>query len=250
MSDRLAGRRDRLAVALAIPSALVRAGLAAGLREHGVDTALAADDWAAVQAAGFGGADVVIASADDPALRAGDSASLHSTDGVPLRAAGRASPRMADDSALCAETDDGPPLLLLARAGDPLVRVALAQQVAVLPERSTVAQIADGARAVARGLLVTTPALLDELLAPSPVLPRPPPREAREPAALREPLTPREREVLQQLALGRGNRAIAEALGISTHTAKFHVAQILAKLAAASRTDAVTQGLRAGLVEL
>ncbi len=119
------------------------------------------------------------------------------------------------------------------------------------------AQIAAAARAAAHGLVVTAPAWLDEALSAAnagAVVERahtrvslPPARDARLP---HEPLTPREREVLQQLVLGRGNRAIADALGISLHTAKFHVAQILAKLAAASRTDAVTQALRAGLVEL
>jgi two-component system, NarL family, nitrate/nitrite response regulator NarL len=65
-----------------------------------------------------------------------------------------------------------------------------------------------------------------------------------------EPLTPREREVLQLLAQGLPNRAIAVRLGISEHTAKFHVNAILGKLAAATRTEAVAQALRLGLVIL
>jgi DNA-binding CsgD family transcriptional regulator len=63
-------------------------------------------------------------------------------------------------------------------------------------------------------------------------------------------LTAREREVLRLMADGLGNKGIATALGISTHTAKYHVASVLAKLDAQSRTEAVTRGLREGLLPL
>lgn len=65
---------------------------------------------------------------------------------------------------------------------------------------------------------------------------------------LREPLTPREREVLQLLAAGLGNKEIAARLNVSDHTAKFHVASILGKLAASTRTEAVSIGMRRGLI--
>ena len=65
-----------------------------------------------------------------------------------------------------------------------------------------------------------------------------------------ETLTPRELQILRLLAEGLANRAIATQLTISEHTAKFHVGQILAKLGAESRTEAVTQGLRRGLILL
>jgi two-component system, NarL family, response regulator YdfI len=65
-----------------------------------------------------------------------------------------------------------------------------------------------------------------------------------------EPLTPREREVLELLAHGLSNRQIAERLGISEHTAKFHVAAVSAKLGASSRTEAVSRGVRRGLLTL
>jgi DNA-binding NarL/FixJ family response regulator len=64
------------------------------------------------------------------------------------------------------------------------------------------------------------------------------------------PLTPREREVLTAMAKGASNKAIARRLGISVHTAKFHVASILAKLDAESRTEAVTRAAQIGLVML
>jgi two-component system nitrate/nitrite response regulator NarL len=65
-----------------------------------------------------------------------------------------------------------------------------------------------------------------------------------------ELLTPREREVLRLMADGLGNKGIGTALGISAHTAKYHVAAVLAKLDAQSRTEAVTKGLREGLLPL
>lgn len=67
---------------------------------------------------------------------------------------------------------------------------------------------------------------------------------------LAEPLTRREREVLQMLAAGLGNKEIASRLGISDHTVKFHVASILGKLGAETRTEAVSLGIRRGLVLL
>jgi|SRR5919109_4386519 DNA-binding NarL/FixJ family response regulator len=65
-----------------------------------------------------------------------------------------------------------------------------------------------------------------------------------------EPLTPREIEVLELLAEGLPNKAIAERLKISDQTVKFHVASIAGKLGAANRTDAVRRAVRRGLVTL
>ena len=65
-----------------------------------------------------------------------------------------------------------------------------------------------------------------------------------------EALTTREIEVLEQLAEGLSNRAIAGRLGISDQTVKFHVASVMAKLGAANRTDAVRRAVREGLVTL
>ena len=65
-----------------------------------------------------------------------------------------------------------------------------------------------------------------------------------------EQLTAREREVLNLMSEGLGNREIALRLGISEHTAKFHASSILGKLGASSRTEAVSQGIRRGLISL
>ena len=63
-----------------------------------------------------------------------------------------------------------------------------------------------------------------------------------------EPLTPREIEVLELLAEGLANKAIAARLGISDQTVKFHVSSICGKLPAANRTDAVRRAIRRGLI--
>ncbi len=67
---------------------------------------------------------------------------------------------------------------------------------------------------------------------------------------LDQPLTPRELEVLTLLAEGASNKTIARRLGISVHTAKFHVGQLLDKLDAVGRTDAVAHAARLGVLHL
>lgn len=65
-----------------------------------------------------------------------------------------------------------------------------------------------------------------------------------------EPLTSRELEVFDLMSKGLSNKEIGGVLGISTHTAKFHVSQILAKVGASTRAEAVSSGLRMGLIGL
>ncbi|MBW8868371.1 MAG: response regulator transcription factor [Acidobacteria bacterium] len=69
-------------------------------------------------------------------------------------------------------------------------------------------------------------------------------------AGLDEPLTSREVQVLELLAEGLANKAIAARLGISDQTVKFHVASISSKLGAVNRTDAVRRAVRRGLITL
>jgi DNA-binding NarL/FixJ family response regulator len=73
-------------------------------------------------------------------------------------------------------------------------------------------------------------------------------RRATEPAEVE--LTPRELDVLTLLAEGASNKVIARQLGISVHTAKFHVGSILDKLDATGRTDAVAHAARRGVINL
>jgi two-component system, NarL family, nitrate/nitrite response regulator NarL len=101
-------------------------------------------------------------------------------------------------------------------------------------------RIGSAVRAVADGLLVVDAALAETVL-------RPP---AVGVADLVEPLTARELQVLQLVAEGLTNRRIGARLGISEHTAKFHVNAILGKLGARSRGEAVAQAARLGLLLL
>jgi DNA-binding CsgD family transcriptional regulator len=77
---------------------------------------------------------------------------------------------------------------------------------------------------------------------------------SRDAQSLLEPadieLTPRERDVLVLMAEGASNKAIARRLGISVHTAKFHVGSLLDKLDATGRTDAVAHAARRGVIHL
>lgn len=114
---------------------------------------------------------------------------------------------------------------------------------AVLPRDVSAAEMIAAIEAAAAGLTVLIPADLQALL---PASLRAEPSEP----TLGGTLTPREREVLALLAEGVGNKTIAWKLGISEHTVKFHVASIMGKLNATSRTEAVAVGIRKGLILL
>lgn len=103
-------------------------------------------------------------------------------------------------------------------------------------------EIINSVRSVASGLTVVDPARLPEVLASGQT------HLFRSDST--EPLTPREKEVLQLLADGLPNKTIARQLEISEHTAKFHVSSLLAKLGAYSRTEAVSIAARRGLLVL
>ncbi len=112
---------------------------------------------------------------------------------------------------------------------------------ALLPRDASQSEILAAVEAAAYGMAVLDPRDLDLLLAAA----APAPASAEASA-----LTPRELEVLRMMAEGAANKIIAWKLGISEHTVKFHVASILSRLGAASRTEAVTMGIRKGLVLL
>ncbi len=114
---------------------------------------------------------------------------------------------------------------------------------AVLPSDISADQLAAALQAAAAGLVVLHPTEIPGAFAPTAPA-------SQSLAELPEPLTRREREVLQMLAAGLANKEIAARLNISDHTAKFHVAAILGKLGAVTRTEAVALGIRRGLVLL
>lgn len=144
---------------------------------------------------------------------------------------------------LSTEISDGAPeAALVVMADDPgLSGIAEALRSgirAVLSRNASASQIVAAIEAAAAGFVVLQPGDLDGLL----VNPQP--------DSLAEPLTPREMEVLGMLSEGQSNKGIAHRLGISEHTVKFHVTSIMGKLQAGSRTEAVTQGIRRGLIML
>ena len=112
---------------------------------------------------------------------------------------------------------------------------------AVLRPDASAAEILAAIQAAAAGMAAIDPADLESLIAGTSPQPTAVPATA---------LTGRELEVLRMLADGAANKHIAWKLGISEHTVKFHVAQILAKLNAGTRTEAVTLGIRQGLILL
>ncbi len=118
---------------------------------------------------------------------------------------------------------------------------------AVLPRTTTGEEIVAAIEAAAAGLVVLHPEAIDSLLAGTQSIE---PTARTSSASEIDALTEREREVLGMLAEGLGNKTIAYRLGISEHTIKFHVASIFGKLNVSSRTEAVTQGLRRGLILL
>ncbi|MEA5502652.1 response regulator transcription factor [Halotia wernerae UHCC 0503] len=109
----------------------------------------------------------------------------------------------------------------------------------ILPSTSTELEIVAAVEAIAFGLVVLHPDFLDLLPMREKVVKNPV-----------QTLTPREIEVLGMLGFGLGNKAIAQRLHISEHTVKFHVSSIFQKLAVSTRTEAVTVGVRLGLIML
>lgn len=137
-----------------------------------------------------------------------------------------------------------PALVLLTNEAQPTWTAdAVRQGVrALLPRDAGAAEILAAVESAARGLAVVDPRELETLLAGAVVA---------APAASETPaLTARELEVLRMMAEGAANKNIAWKLNISEHTAKFHVASILTKLNASTRTEAVTVGIRKGLILL
>jgi DNA-binding NarL/FixJ family response regulator len=129
-------------------------------------------------------------------------------------------------------------------SSDSLVDALRAGVRAVLPTDVSADQIFAALQAAAAGLVILHP---QEVNAAFPAATTP---LSQPLAELPEPLTRREREVLQMLASGLANKEIAARLNISEHTVKFHVASVLGKLGASGRTEAVALGIRRGLVLL
>lgn len=136
-------------------------------------------------------------------------------------------------------TDEAPVVALVEAPGQYFL--TLHSPHAALALSARMEEISAALTAAANGLFVLT---ADQALAVN----RRPASKTSGLGVREEKLTDRELEVLRMLADGLSNKAIATALGVSDHTIKFHVSQILAKLNTATRTEAVTAGIRAGLL--
>jgi NarL family two-component system response regulator YdfI len=114
---------------------------------------------------------------------------------------------------------------------------------AILPRDSGMDEILSAIQAAYAGFVLLDAEVTQTLAARIPT-------PAVQPAAALDDLTPREVDVLRMLAEGLGNREMAGQLGISDHTVKFHISSILDKLGASTRTEAVTMGIRMGIILL
>jgi len=132
------------------------------------------------------------------------------------------------------------PVVALAPDSEQAQSLWRAGQRAVLTRSVDPATLAAAFRAAAAGLCVLSPHFADDI----------PAVRSEALSAPIEPLTEREREVLQLMAEGLANRAIARRLDISEHTVKFHANAIFGKLDVQSRTEAVVRATRAGLIHI
>ena len=200
--------------------------------------------------------------APTPVTRVGLRSMLATVEGTDVRVVGEAaSPTAPDPSALSeadvvlladeelleeaaiAVAEDGTQALVLISDDDHSVsrlHTLPLRGWGVVPPDAPPEELAAATTAVAQGLIVL-PKPLTERLLHEPVL------SVEE---LSEPLTAREREVLELLGRGLSNRLIARELHISEHTVKFHISSLYAKLEVSNRTEAVSQGARHGLISL
>jgi DNA-binding NarL/FixJ family response regulator len=198
-------------VIVAARSSVVRAGLESVVRSSSSLELVGALDWSLLQSAEFD-ADVLL---------------LDAGDGPP--------------DGFRTLIEQKPVVLLLDSSDSASVSAALRAGVRGAISRDATPEEIEGAiQAVNAGLVVLATGSLPDLL--------PSPRLAVD--ALAEPLSDRELEVLNLIAEGQSNKLIAHTLGISEHTVKTHVASIFVKLGAGSRTEAVSQAIRRGLVML
>lgn len=143
------------------------------------------------------------------------------------------------------DLDEGaPPVLLLTNNLEEASRLAAFPVWGILPLEASPEELSAAVHALAEGLWAGSPALARSLL-------------GRQPAVLIEggeevidPLTERERQVLQLAAEGLANKQIAASLNISENTVKFHLSSLYTKLGVTSRTEAVRAGVHRGWVVL
>jgi DNA-binding NarL/FixJ family response regulator len=199
---------------------------------------------------------------DDPLLRAGLSSLLGEIGSISVVEAEAAEVALWDAGvdATKALTRLGElrslPVPAVAIVGDPAhVAPAIAAGARGVVLRDQVGPGLHAALAAVRSGLTVIDTALAESLVPNPPKPSSAggpeaPGEIGKSAKARGDLTERERQVVQLLTEGLSNKLIADRLGISDHTAKFHVNGVMMKLGASTRTEAVVEAMRRGLIRL
>jgi DNA-binding NarL/FixJ family response regulator len=204
----------------------------------------------------------VFVVASTPVTRAGLRSMLANVEGTDVRVVGEAASPAAPDPSALSDADvvlladeelleevavvvaeDSTQALVLITDDDhavPRVRALPLRGWGVVSPDAPPEELAAATVAVAQGLIVLPKALTEQLLQ-GPAVPV---------EELAEPLTEREREVLELLGRGLSNRLIARELHISEHTVKFHISSLYAKLEVNNRAEAVSQGARRGLISL
>jgi len=198
--------------------------------------------------------------ASTPVTRAGLSSVLAGAEVADVRVVGEAGSPAAPDPSEFSEADvvvladeelleeaviaeDGTQALVLISDDDHAVsrlRALPLRGWGIVPPDAPPEELAAAASAAAQGLIVLPKPLSERLLRDSTVAVE----------ELSEPLTAREREVLDLLGRGLSNKLIASELHISEHTVKFHISSLYAKLEVNNRAEAVSQGARRGLISL
>jgi len=231
--------RHRTKVLVAADSGLARTGLEVVVREASTLLRLA------------GPATALSSAAREAAEREPDVVLLAVDDDSQLEVVSAISGRDSPDGGRQSVTAPAAPVVVVL-AEDSLAREVLERGArSVLPPDSASEEVIAAVFAAAAGLVVLRPETAELVIENGPHRPAfnaPHPGSAD--GFSGEALTPRELEVLNLVAEGAGNKEIATRLGISEHTVKFHVASILSKLGAESRTEAVALGVRRGLIML
>ena len=143
------------------------------------------------------------------------------------------------------ENAESPPAILLLSERTEAARMLNGLPVrawGMLPPEATEEELAAAVTALHQGLLAASPALVQPLIGAAPII--------EENDGMVDDLTAREQEVLQLLAQGLANKQIAQKLGITDHTVKFHISAIYSKLGVTNRTEALRRGARLGLIVL
>ncbi len=202
---------DATRVFIVAPAPFARAGLRSMLEDDGTGI-LVVGEAGSFAGTGFSGADVVVVAGDEALDEVG------------------------------AVVEEGMQAILLLSRDDrsiPMLRTLAPSGWGIVAPDAPAEELSAAVASVARGLVILSRTLAERLLGGTAAL-----------EELDEPLTTREREVLELLGRGLSNKMIGRELSISEHTVKFHVSSVYAKLGASSRTEALSLGARHGLISL